>query len=593
MPGPKRNRRERTDEWASIKQYTFWSEQELYEAIRPLVLFNETAGERAKEIDVPQRTLARKADEFERYGMQSLFASGEQGGARETSKSLPPDMRQLIVDLHFELPSMSWREIAEICYIRYGRRPDHKNVKRIATSGPPPSLRARRYQPWHLIPDPAERKLAVIRLHADGWSITSIAQYLQCSRHTIYDTLKRWHDEGVAGLDARPKTNKGVRKATLKVRNEIRKLQENPLLGEYRVHTALKREGIEVSPATCGRIMAANRQLYGLETHQREPRAKLEMPFKAVRRHQYWSADIRYIEEHLLPDPRPVYVISIFENFSRAVLSSAISPTQNQWDFLAVLVDAIRRYGTPEALVTDGGGQFHSNMANALYEMLDIRKEKIDPGQPWENYAETLFSVQRRMADHSISNARTFPEIQKAHQTWWKNYNAEDHYGHRERQDGRHSPEAVLRGRLGRTLPEEVLARVLYATQFTRRLDQFGYAHFNNWRFFGEDGLAGEEVQVWLYEGTLKITYQATALSQYSVTFQPDHKHIEEVKRSHHFETYFRSPQLHLWRLSETEWLLALKQPERKKRKARSAPHHEMVQLRFPDMDEMFGDQAL
>ena len=593
MPGPKRNRRERTDEWASIKQYTFWSEQELYEAIRPLVLFNETAGERAKEIDVPQRTLARKADEFERYGMQSLFASGEQGGARETSKSLPPDMRQLIVDLHFELPSMSWREIAEICYIRYGRRPDHKNVKRIATSGPPPSLRARRYQPWHLIPDPAERKLAVIRLHADGWSITSIAQYLQCSRHTIYDTLKRWHDEGVAGLDARPKTNKGVRKATLKVRNEIRKLQENPLLGEYRVHTALKREGIEVSPATCGRIMAANRQLYGLETHQREPRAKLEMPFKAVRRHQYWSADIRYIEEHLLPDPRPVYVISIFENFSRAVLSSAISPTQNQWDFLAVLVDAIRRYGTPEALVTDGGGQFHSNMANALYEMLDIRKEKIDPGQPWENYAETLFSVQRRMADHSFSNARTFPEIQKAHQTWWKNYNAEDHYGHRERQDGRHSPEAVLRGRLGRTLPEEVLARVLYATQFTRRLDQFGYAHFNNWRFFGEDGLAGEEVQVWLYEGTLKITYQATALSQYSVTFQPDHKHIEEVKRSHHFETYFRSPQLHLWRLSETEWLLALKQPERKKRKARSAPHHEMVQLRFPDMDEMFGDQAL
>ena len=64
------------------------------------------------------------------------------------------------------------------------------------------------------------------------------------------------------------------------------------------------------------------------------------------------------------------------------------------------------------------------------------------------------------MADHSFSNARTFPEIQKAHQTWWKNYNAEDHYGHRERQDGRHSPEAVLRGRLGRTFPEEVLARV-------------------------------------------------------------------------------------------------------------------------------------
>jgi len=146
----------------------------------------------------------------------------------------------------------------------------------------------------------------------------------------MYDTLQRWTEEEVAGLDAKPKTKKGARKATLSVRNEIRKLQENPLLGEYRVHTALLRMGIEVSPATCGRIMAANRQLYGLEKPKRQPRAKLEMPFRASRRHEFWSADVRYIEEHLLPDPKPVYVITIFENFSRSVLSSAISATQNQ-----------------------------------------------------------------------------------------------------------------------------------------------------------------------------------------------------------------------------------------------------------------------
>src|SRR5260370_21784094 len=105
MPGPKRSRRERT-------------EQELYEQIRFLVLFHETAGERAKEIDVPQRTLSRKADAFERSGMQSLFSSGEQGGARETFSTLPPQLRQLIIHLHVELPTMKSREIAESCYIR-------------------------------------------------------------------------------------------------------------------------------------------------------------------------------------------------------------------------------------------------------------------------------------------------------------------------------------------------------------------------------------------------------------------------------------------------------------------------------------------
>ena len=593
MPGPKRNRRERTEEWAQIKQWTLWPEQEWYEAIRPLVLFHETAGERAKEIDVPQRTLSRKAATFERYGMASLFPSGEQGGERETSKTLPDEVRQLIVDLHADMPSMSWREIAEICYIRTGRKPNHHSVKRTATTGPPPSLKARRYQPWHLIADPAERRLAVIGLHSEGWRISSIAEYLQTSRHTIYDTLKRWHDEGVAGLDAKLKTNKGVRKATLQVRNEIRKLQENPLLGEYRVHAALLREGIEVSPAACGRIMAANRQLYGIEKKPKQlSRPKLEMPFRARRRHEYWSCDLRYIEEHLLPDPRPVYVITMFENFSRMVLSSKISATQNQWDFLAVLVDAIRRYGAPEAIVTDGGGIFYSNMALELYDMLDIRKERIEPGEPWQNYAETLFSVQRRLADHDFSNARTWSGMLQAHQKWWTNYNRESHYAHRERQDGRHSPEAVLRGRLGRMYPEEVLARVLYATQFTRRLDARGYVRFKKWRFFGEDGLAGEEVSVWMYEGTLKIEYQATTLSEYGLRFSSDHRQIEGVKNPRRIETHFVSPQLHLWQRSETEWLLARRLPERHKRVVKRTPS-EIIQLPFPEMDGRRSGTAL
>jgi hypothetical protein len=203
-----------------ISQSRFW----------PILLFGETAGERAKEIDAAQRTLSRKVDEFERDGMMSLFSSQEPREHVETTKTLPPEMRQLIADLHAELPAMSWREIAEICYIRYGRTPAHHSVKHIATSGPPPSLTARRYQPWHLIPNPAERKLAVVRLHSEGWSITSMAAYLQTSRLTIYATLQRWTEEGVRGLEEKSKARKGPRKATLAVSNEIRKLQENPLL---------------------------------------------------------------------------------------------------------------------------------------------------------------------------------------------------------------------------------------------------------------------------------------------------------------------------------------------------------------------------
>ena len=145
---------------------------------------------------------------------------------------------------------------------------------------------------------------------------------------------------------------------------------------------------------------------------------------------------------------------------------------------------------------------------------------------------------------------------------------------------------------LGRTYPEEVLSRVLYATQFTRRLDAHGYARFRNWRFFGEDGLAGEEVSVWMYEGTLKIEFQAITLSEYGLRFSSDHKRIEAVKNPRLIETHFVIPQLHLWQRSETEWLLALKQPERHRHMVKRA-RADVVQLRFPEMGPWWADTAL
>lgn len=48
-------------------------------------------------MNAAQRTLSRKADEFERYGMQSLFSSQEPREDVETIKTLPPEVRKLAV----------------------------------------------------------------------------------------------------------------------------------------------------------------------------------------------------------------------------------------------------------------------------------------------------------------------------------------------------------------------------------------------------------------------------------------------------------------------------------------------------------------
>lgn len=147
------------------------------------------------------------------------------------------------------------------------------------------------------------------------------------------------------------------------------------------------------------------------------------------------------------------------------------------------------------------------------------------------------------------------------------NYNTEKHYAHQTRQDGRYSPTAVLRGILGRTFPEEVLSRALYATQFTRQIDRHGFVKFKHWRFYGERGLAGEDVSVWVYEGNLKVEYQATALSLYELSIEKDTGKIAEVTNARRLETHFCSPQMDLWQLSDAEWLLALRRPEPSPRK--------------------------
>ena len=64
MPARKRKRRERTHDWQEIQQATLWPEQEVYERLRPIVLFGETAAERAKETGASERTLHYQARRF-------------------------------------------------------------------------------------------------------------------------------------------------------------------------------------------------------------------------------------------------------------------------------------------------------------------------------------------------------------------------------------------------------------------------------------------------------------------------------------------------------------------------------------------------
>ena len=190
--------------------------------------------------------------------MEGLF-----GSEHSRRKRLPPAIRRLIVDLKAEYPRLNLNEIANAVYVRFGRRPDHKTMRCVLDEEPIPLRFVRRFPPCHEIPERRDGRAAVVALHAEGWSAKAISGYLRVGTSTVYRILRRWAKEGPTGLEDRPHGRPpGVRKVTLKA---IRRFQQNPNLGEFRIHAALAQIGIHLSPRTCGRILALNRELYGLQ----------------------------------------------------------------------------------------------------------------------------------------------------------------------------------------------------------------------------------------------------------------------------------------------------------------------------------------
>jgi putative transposase len=435
MPPAKRVRRETTDDWQQLRLYVATPEQEAYELLRPVVLFGRTPAERVAETGVAERTLRRKADRFDATGMASLFETT--APVTNDRRALPAAIRQAILDLKAEHPPLRANEIATICRHRFDRPVSHHTVERVLASEEGSAERPRRFPPYRDIADPVERRLAVVRLCLEGWNVTSVAAYLATSRRRVYRVLRRWYDEGLPGLEDQSRApHHPARKVDLRALAAVRRLQTNPRLGEFRVSAALEQQGIALSPRTCGRILSLHRALGAPRPEDMVPRELRPMPFAATRRHQIWSVDLRYIEEHGLETGKPLYVISILDNYSRALLASLPSPRQDLTAYLVVLRAALLAHGAPEALVSDSGSIFLAKQAQAIYHALGIEKRAIDRRQAWQNYVETHFNIVRRMADHGFAQATTWDEFRAVHERFCGDYNTQAHFAHRDRADG-------------------------------------------------------------------------------------------------------------------------------------------------------------
>jgi hypothetical protein len=120
-----------------------------------------------------------------------------------------------------------------------------------------------------------------------------------------------------------------------------------------------------------------------------------------------------------------------------------------------------------------------------------------------------------------------------------------------------------------------------------------GFLRFQNWKLYAERGLAHEAVTIWMYEGMLRIEYQAMTLSEYTVELQEDQKSLRQVSNPRLAQTPFHSPQLTLIDLGPHEWLSYWHLPPRPpvRRKSRVQGVIQLPLFDLPAQEKAAGGQ--
>ena len=180
-------RLEPTDDWQQLQLLSQFPEQLTYELIRPVVLFGHSPAERAQQTGAAARTLYRQAARFAKEGMaQPLRAAG-----RETSPTTGRSSRRLSSPQSRASRPSILHEITTIC-----GRASATVPARTPSSGSwprtrlPPVLHVAT-RPTIGSPTPAKARLAIIRLHSEGWNKKSIAAYLSCQTPTATRSMRR------------------------------------------------------------------------------------------------------------------------------------------------------------------------------------------------------------------------------------------------------------------------------------------------------------------------------------------------------------------------------------------------------------------
>ncbi|BBO81037.1 hypothetical protein DSCO28_17240 [Desulfosarcina ovata subsp. sediminis] len=266
-----------------------------------------------------------------------------------------------------------------------------------------------------------EQKLTIIK-HAATIGIKEAAKIAGVHYTTVYDWRNNLKILGEEDFLAYQPSRPGRGKKIISEEQETAVLdcwKSNPGYGPGQVRGQLRRGGITVSTRSVRKIMQAN----GYRPRGKQTDKASVQRFEASRPLELAQMDIL----EFFINKAKVYLILLIDDFSRFILGWRLLDQTSVDEVIAVVSDAVTRYGKMEELLTDRGFVFYSWRGINRFEKY-LETERIDHTHARPHHPQTLGKVEacNRRIKQELVTQQHFPNLHEARsaiEDWVDHYN--------------------------------------------------------------------------------------------------------------------------------------------------------------------------
>ena len=133
-----------------------------------------------------------------------------------------------------------------------------------------------------------------------------------------------------------------------------------------------------------------------------------------------WAIDFVHDK---LSNGRSYKMLTVLDEFTRQALCVEVQEKMNSDDVLRVMHRLLMKYGKPECIRSDNGGEFVAEHLQKWLRKVGVKPIQIYPGSPWENGYNERFNGRFR---DELLNGEIFYSLREAQiiiEEWRKHYN--------------------------------------------------------------------------------------------------------------------------------------------------------------------------